>query len=150
MKGGNLFASLAKGTLRNRPKPQLLTIPLQGETEGGKEMAKNLKAQEQILSTKLPRIPESSTAHPDHDNTNGAPTWGIGSLESVRASIGFVEEHLNSLIWIQQCLITHHKSLVRTRLFTETFLDSVSKAMYVQNRFKNMQEVMTRNGEEDE
>lgn len=153
VKGGNLFAGLSKGPQRTstQSKPETLAIPLKGQTEGGKEIGKNLRAQEQALSAKVP-FPPASFTNPGREQTSSlnGPTWGVGSLDSVRASIGFLEEHLNSLMWIQECLISHQKSLVRTRLFTEAILDSISRAMYVQNRFKDMKEVLTGGKGEDE
>ncbi|KAJ3514110.1 hypothetical protein NMY22_g14845 [Coprinellus aureogranulatus] len=120
-----------------RPK-----ISLRERTPGGDGVAADLKAHEDRLSNALSVPPANSSTHPSGRRYDATPVWSMASLESIRTSMGFLEEHIASLRWVQECLINHQKALVRARSMNSAMLDSVSRAIYMQNRFQDVKKAL--------
>lgn len=146
---GDLFAALARSP--DRPKtssgraatlpPVPVGVPLRQTTSGGKDINSALRAQEIALSKKL-AVPTRPAVDVGDTHTEGCPMWGMGSMDCLRTSMGFLEEHVASLEWLQECLINHQKVLVRTRSMNTAMLDSVSRAIYMQDRYGDMRQAL--------
>ncbi|KAJ3525818.1 hypothetical protein NMY22_g10418 [Coprinellus aureogranulatus] len=155
----------------NRPKvdplvlPSASTIPSRGLSRSipksytSARIASDVEKQKDALAEKALNPQAGSSVHkrklfdmipPPHHPTSftnrppasRSPSWNMDSIESIRTCTGFLEEHIASLTWIQDCLIYHHKTLIRTRNLTLAMVDAIGRVTYIQKAHQDILEVV--------
>lgn len=149
MKEADLFAGLVRS-------PEHVKRKSSGATLSRKtKMAQDLQAEKDrvyaMMTSQItkPTSPEESppgqhkTSHDPHlPAFSRSPSFDTTSLDAIRTCTGFLEEHINSLKWIQQCLIYHQKTLIRTRNLTQSTVDSLGRISYMQSHHRDLLEVV--------
>ncbi|KAJ3545868.1 hypothetical protein NMY22_g2276 [Coprinellus aureogranulatus] len=80
-----------------------------------------------LLKVNHPNRPRTSTS----DGGDSRYTHFM-SQDGLRASVAFLDAHMADLEWMRNCLVEHHNALIRTRNLTQSTIDAIGRALYVQ------------------
>jgi hypothetical protein len=76
--------------------------------------------------------------------------WNLHSLDAVIVSAGFLNNHVNDLIWIKGHLLEHQGHILRCRAFAQQNLDAISRALYIDSKMSELSSSLSSDREEDE
>lgn len=66
----------------------------------------------------------------------------LHSLDAIRITDGFIDTHLNDLLWFHDRLLEHHATLLRTRNLHQKTLDGVTRTIYMRGRQTELRDTL--------
>ncbi|KAJ3531306.1 hypothetical protein NMY22_g8210 [Coprinellus aureogranulatus] len=143
----DLFKSGLKGRRKDNatgiPKA---TLPLSKTTPGSRGIFSSLETHARASEAIFADIPPVQT-EPGPSDPHAESYWDLHSHDGLRVSFSFLENHVRDLVWMRDCHSEHHRGLLRNRNHMQSVLDAISRALYVNSRQEELEELLDKMGD---